>query len=174
MYLKTNTKLARFERIVMPHLNAAYNLALWLLRDETDAEDVVQEAYLRALRFFESFRGEDGRAWVLAIVRNTCRTHRKRAAAPVTEFDEEKHSDEESGAEERLVRQTDIDSVRWCIEGLPAEYREVVVLRELEEFSYKEIAAAIAAPLGTVMSRLARARSRLLECLTVRVRRVRV
>jgi RNA polymerase sigma factor (sigma-70 family) len=174
VFLKTNVKLARFEGIVMPHLNAAYNLARWLLRDETDAEDVVQEAYLRALRFFESFHGEDGRAWLLAIVRNTCRTHRKRAAGPAAEFDEEKHSDEGIGVEERLVRQTDIDAVRWCIEGLPAEYREVVVLRELEEFSYKEIAAAITAPLGTVMSRLARARARLLECLTARVRRVRV
>jgi RNA polymerase sigma factor (sigma-70 family) len=173
--LTTNAKLARFERIVMPHLNAAYNLARWLLRNEPDAEDVVQEAYLRALRYFEGFSGEDGRAWLLAIVRNTCRTHQKRAAGASMEFDEEKHSDiEGSSTEEHLVKQTDIDSVRWCIDGLPVEYREVVVLRELEEFSYREIAAAISAPLGTVMSRLARARARLLECLTARVRRVPV
>ncbi len=143
------------------------------MRNETDAEDMVQEAYLRALRFFESFHGDDGRAWLLAIVRNTCRTQQQRAA-PATEFDEERHSSEGLSTEERLVRQTDIDSVRWCIEGLPAEYREVVVLRELEEFSYKEIAAAISAPLGTVMSRLARARARLMECLSARVRKVPV
>jgi RNA polymerase sigma-70 factor (ECF subfamily) len=169
--LKTNAKLAQFERIVMPHLDAAYNLARWLMRNETDAEDMVQEAYLRALRFFESFHGEDGRAWLLAIVRNTCRTQQQRAASTM-EFDEERHSSESISTEERLVRQTDVDSVRSCIDGLPAEYREVVVLRELEEFSYKEIAAAIAAPLGTVMSRLARARARLMECLSARVRKV--
>ena len=172
------SKLEQFERIVMPHLNAAYNLARWLMRNEYDAEDVVQEAYLRALRFFESFHGDDGRAWLLAIVRNTCRAWQRRSGsrATMTEFDEEKHTGGGIGAgpEERLIKQADIDSVRACIEELPVEYREVVVMRELEELSYKEIAAAAAIPPGTVMSRLARGRARLLDCLSARVRKARV
>ena len=171
-----NSRLAQFERTVMPHLDAAYNLARWLVRNEHDAEDVVQEAYLRAFRFFDGFEGDDGRAWLLAIVRNTSRTWQQRrgASESMTEFNEEKHATAASGGpEERLLRQADVDTVRWCIEGLPLEYREVVVLRELEELSYKEIAAAAAVPLGTVMSRLARARARLQECLSARVRRAR-
>ena len=171
--------LARFERAMLPHMNAAYNLARWLMQNDSDAEDSVQEAYLRAFRFFESFQGEDGRAWLLAIVRNTCRTALQKSGAQLknVEFQEEVHSPaapEDDTVERRLARQDDIDSVRWCIDRLPGEYREVIVLRELEQLSYKEIAEAISAPLGTIMSRLARARARLQDCLTARIPGVRV
>jgi RNA polymerase sigma-70 factor, ECF subfamily len=169
------TKLAQFEQIVMPHLNAAYNLARWLMRNEHDAEDVVQEAYLRAFRFFDGFQGGDGRGWLLAIVRNSCRTLLRQSGGreSAAEFDEQMHSARAPGSdpEERMLRQTGIDSVRHCIDGLPAEYREVIVLRELEEMSYKEIAEAASVPLGTVMSRLARARARLQDCLSLHSRR---
>lgn len=166
-------KLAQFEQIVMPHLNAAYNLARWLMRNEHDAEDVVQEAYLRAFRFFDGFRGGDGRAWLLAIVRNTCRTlaHQSATREPATEFDEQLHSTRAAPGfdpEERMLKQTRADSIRDCIDELPAEYREVIVLRELEELSYREIADAASVPMGTVMSRLARARARLQDCLSLR------
>lgn len=169
-------KLARFEQIVIPHLDAAYNLARWLMRNEHDAEDAVQEAYLRAFRFFDTFEGGDGRPWLLAIVRNACRTLFQRAGAreTITEFDEQKHgAGYAAGPEECLLKQVDIETVRSCIEALPPDYREVVVLREIEELSYKEIAAAVAAPVGTVMSRLSRARGRLQDCLAVRVKGVR-
>ncbi len=173
--MRQGKDIENFERLVLPHLNAAYNLACWIMKSEQDAEDAVQEAYLRAFRFFDGFQGEDGRSWLLAIVRNTCRTSLRQGASrePVEEFDEGAYTppDARDGPEDRLVRQCDIDGVRWCIERLPAEYREVVVLRELEELSYREIAAAIAAPVGTVMSRLARARARLQECLSARARR---
>jgi len=164
---------ARFEQAVMPHLHAAYNLARWLLRDHHEAEDAVQDAYLRAFRFFDSFDGVDARAWLLAIVRNRCRSVLGQSSrrAEITEFDEKRHladdsaPDPESGA----LRNAEIVSLRTCIDHLPAEYREVVVLRELEQMSYKEIAVAAAVPVGTVMSRLARARIRLRDCITARV-----
>jgi RNA polymerase sigma-70 factor (ECF subfamily) len=172
------TPLARFELAMLPHMNAAYNLARWLMRNDSDAEDAVQEAYLRAFRFFPSFEGSDGRGWLLAIVRNTCRTALQKSGtqSKTAEFQEELHSyasAEAATMEMHLSRQDDIASVRWCIERLPGEYREVIVLRELEQMSYKEIAEAIAAPLGTIMSRLARARSRLEDCLTARIPGVR-
>ena len=170
------TKLAQFEQIVLPHLNAAYNLARWLMRNEHDAEDVVQEAYLRALRFFDGFHGGDGRAWLLAIVRNTCRTSlQAHAREHLAEFEEEQHSAPKasSSPEERMLRQAGIDSVRSCIEELPAEFREVIVMRELEELSYKEISEAASVPIGTVMSRLARARARLQDCLSLRTKGAR-
>ena len=167
--------LAQFEKAMLPHMNAAYNLARWLMRNESDAEDAVQEAYLRAFRFFNSFQGGDGRGWLFAIVRNTCRTALQRSGSqPQTaEFQEEIHSYENAHSETQMLRQDDIESVRWCIDRLPAEYREVIVLRELEQMAYKEIAAAIEAPLGTIMSRLARARARLQDCLTMRIPGVR-
>jgi RNA polymerase sigma-70 factor (ECF subfamily) len=153
-------------------MNAAYNLARWLMRNDADAEDAVQEAFLRAFRFFESFQGGDARGWLLAIVRNTCRS--AMGKQPVNaEFREELHAHEDATAEGQLMRRDDIDSVRWCIEQLPAEYREVIVMRELEQMSYKEIAAAASTPIGTVMSRLARGRARLQDCLTVRIPGVR-
>jgi RNA polymerase sigma-70 factor (ECF subfamily) len=158
----------------MPHLNAAYNLARWLMRNHHDAEDAVQEAYLRAFRFFDSFDGVDARAWLLAIVRNRCRTaleQTSRRAAPA-EFDEGKHALDSSvpDPESEVLRKSEIHSLRACIDDLPTEYREVVVLRELEQLSYKQIAVTAAVPVGTVMSRLSRARIRLQECIASRVK----
>jgi RNA polymerase sigma-70 factor (ECF subfamily) len=158
-----------FEEAVMPHLDAAYNLARWLMRNEHDAQDMVQEAYLRAFRFFGGFHGTDARAWLLTIVRNTCYTWLKRKQAPEFSCDFEeavmtKESDEldpESSHELKVQAQL----INEAIEKLPAEFREVVILRELEELSYKEIAAITGIPIGTVMSRLSRARKRLLAYL---------
>jgi RNA polymerase sigma-70 factor (ECF subfamily) len=164
--LREADKLARFERVISPHLGAAYNLARWLTRDDHDAEDVVQEAALRAYQFFDGFRGQDGRAWLLKVVRNTCYTwlEKNRAWKPET-FDEEKHGVASSGAgpDARLQSGEDVQLLRRALDALPAEYREVIVLRELEGLSYKEIAGIADVPLGTVMSRLARARERLLQ-----------
>jgi RNA polymerase sigma-70 factor (ECF subfamily) len=155
----------RFEQALLPHLGAAYNLARWLTRDDHDAEDVVQEAYLRALKFFGGFHGADGRTWLLAIVRNTCYTwlQKKRAHGPATSFDEEIHGVEAEALNPAtlLLQKEHQRSVRQAVEELPTDLREVVVLRELEGLSYKEIAAIADIPLGTVMSRLARARERL-------------
>lgn len=161
-------RLALFEQAVLPHLNAAYNLARWLTRNSDDAEDMVQESYLRAFRAFDGFQGGDGRAWLLAVVRNTCYTWlRKKGEQPILEFDEQIHSGDEadSGAEAKLVNQAALSSLQHCIEALQLEFREAMVLRELEELSYKEISAIARVPIGTVMSRLARARKKLQECL---------
>jgi RNA polymerase sigma-70 factor (ECF subfamily) len=165
-------KQALFEQTVLPHLNAAYNLARWLIRNSHDAEDAVQEAYLKAFRSFETFQGadsgDDGRAWLLAVVRNTCFTFLSRKGnTRAEEFDERLHSarGDTTGAEALLLSQAAADSLRDCIEALPLDFREVVVLRELEELSYKEISGIARVPVGTVMSRLARGRKRLQECL---------
>jgi len=158
-----------FEKAVLPHLNAAYNLARWLTRNDHDAEDVVQDAYLRALRFFGGFRGDDGRAWLLAIVRNTCydflRSHRPQELTEA--FDEEVHTtvDDSPSPEVVLMRRADQARVRRALEMLPLPLREVIILRELEGLSYKEIADAAGIKMGTVMSRLARARARLQQLL---------
>ncbi len=163
----------RVERALLPHLDAAYNLARWLIGNEHDAEDAVQEAYLRAVRFFGSFRGGDGRGWLLAIVRHACydwlRQHR--AEHPTTPFEEELHSpDDGAWNPERLLLQgADAALVRAALEALPVDSREVLVLRELEGLSYKEIAEIAGIPVGTVMSRLSRARSRLQQELTARL-----
>jgi RNA polymerase sigma-70 factor (ECF subfamily) len=164
------SKLALFEKTIVPHLNGAYRLARWLTGNQQDAEDVVQEAYLRALRFFDGFRGGDGRAWLLAIVRNTCLSwmaRRAGAASASVEFDEQVHgtSDEAENSEEALITNSNIDSLRTCIQALPAEYREVIVMREMEELSYREISEVAGIPIGTVMSRLSRGRMRLLDCM---------
>ena len=166
-------KQALFEQTVMPHLNAAYNLARWLTRNGDDAEDVVQEAYLRAFRSFETFQGADGkggdsRAWLLAIVRNTCFTWlKKRGERAAVEFDEQAHggADVTPNAESVLLNEAALGSLHGCLEELPVEFREVVILRELEELSYKEISEIARVPVGTVMSRLARGRKRLQQCL---------
>jgi RNA polymerase sigma-70 factor (ECF subfamily) len=162
-------KLARFERLVLPHLGAAYNLARWLTGDGHDAEDVVQDAYLRAYRSFEGFRGEDGRAWLLTVVRNTCYSWLKqnRAHERAVSFDEAIHDTEsDAGGPERLALQGAArELLHQALDELPVEYREVIVLRELEGLSYKEIAAVAAIPLGTVMSRLSRARAQLQQAL---------
>jgi RNA polymerase sigma-70 factor (ECF subfamily) len=161
-------KLALFEQNVMPHLPAAYNLARWLTRNDHDAEDLVQEAYLRAFRSFETFQGVDGRAWLLAVVRNTCLTWlRKKGLHTTEEFDEQAHSaaSDSPDAESLLLNQAALGSLNECLEALPVEFREVIVLRELEELSYKEISDIARVPVGTVMSRLARGRKRLQQCL---------
>jgi RNA polymerase sigma-70 factor (ECF subfamily) len=161
-------QLARFEQTILPHLDAAYNLARWLTRRDQDAEDVVQEAYLRAFRFFGSFSGVDGRAWLLAIVRNTCYTWMQRQQAhTTTPLDEESHvaAVDVVDPARRLLRAEDEALVRQGLEELPAEFREVIVLRELEGLPYKAIAQIAGIPIGTVMSRLARARERLQQLL---------
>ena len=161
-------KLAQFEQTVIPHLNAAYNLARWLAGNSEDAQDLVQEAYLRAFRFFDTFQGQDARAWLLAVVRNTCFTWlRKRGDQRSVEFDEQLHGPEETAdAETLLLNQAALGLLNDCLEALPVEFRETIVLRELEELSYKEISNITRVPVGTVMSRLARARKRLQQCLT--------
>jgi RNA polymerase sigma-70 factor (ECF subfamily) len=161
-------KLELFEKIVLPHLNAAHNLARWLTRNPADAEDIVQESYLRAFRFFDGYRGGDAKAWLLAVVRNTCLTWRrqKTRAAATEPFDETTHhpGDAEATPEEKLVVADKVGVLRDCIESLPVEFREVIVMRELEEMSYQQISEAASLPAGTVMSRLSRARKRLEDC----------
>ena len=161
--------LGRFEQAILPHLDAAHNLARWLVRGASDAEDIVQEASLRAWRGFGTFRGNDGRGWLLAIVRNTCfswlRKNRRQDLAD--EFDEAIHSGEDASPdpERALFEGLDTRRVQHALEELPAEFREAIVLRELEGMSYKEIGDIAGVPIGTVMSRLARARKRLQKSL---------
>lgn len=156
----------RFEESVLPHLNAAYNLARWLTRNEQDAEDVVQESYLRALRSFDSFQlGRDARAWLLKIVRNTYYTwrQRNRPHEVVTQFEENAREAAATDAspETALIEKANAELIRQAIENISLEYREVFILRELEQLSYKEIAQIVDVPLGTVMSRLSRGRKEL-------------
>lgn len=158
-------KQALFEQVIMPHLNAAYNLARWLTRNADEAEDLVQEAFLRAFRSFDTLRGEDGRAWLLAVVRNTCLTWLKKGDRAAVEFDEEIHGAAEENVETFLLKEAALGSLNGCLEGLPVEFREVMILRELEELPYKEISEIVRVPIGTVMSRLARGRKRLQQCL---------
>jgi RNA polymerase sigma-70 factor (ECF subfamily) len=169
---KDPEKLARFQHAVLSHIDAAYNLARWLVRDSADAEDVLQESCLRAFSFFDGFQGGDGRAWLLAIVRNTSYTwvRKNRPGEGSVSFEENvqgvpvDHADPETLQVEKAGR----EEVHRAIEQLPPELREVVVLRELEDLSYKQIAAVAGVPLGTVMSRLSRARRRLLQLLSRR------
>ncbi len=158
-------KLARFEQSIMPNMNAAYNLARWLAGNDADAQDVVQEAYLRAFKFLSGFRGGDSRSWLLRIVRNSFYDwlKRNRREENGTPFDEELHStgDGTGTPDTLLLEKADHELMRKAIEDLPCEFREILVLRELERFSYKEIAEVADVPLGTVMSRLARAREHL-------------
>ena len=168
--MQKQNKLATFEEAVLPHLDAAYNLAHWLTRNDTDAEDVVQEAYLRAFKFFGGFHGADGRSWLLAIVRNTCYTWMQHNRSPELSvpLDDELHEIESKdlNPEALLVQRADTLMVRRALEELPVAFREVLVLRELEEMSYRDIAGITDLPLGTVMSRLARGRKRLQLALT--------
>jgi RNA polymerase sigma factor (sigma-70 family) len=164
------TELTRFEQTVLPHLDAAHNLARWLTGNGHDAEDVVQESYLRALKFFAGFHGESARPWLLAIVRNTCYTwlRRNRMDELTTELDETVPVIDPSAVnpESALLAAARTEFVRSALEALPVGFREIVILRELEGMSYKEIAEIAAIPVGTVMSRLARARSRLQKLLS--------
>ncbi len=163
---------AAFEELVQHYDQAVLRLALHLTGTEHDAQDVAQEAYLRALKYFDGFRGGDARSWVLAIVRNTCRTwYRSHSGeARAVEFDEELHSGavEDEHPEAALIRAANRETVRRALQELPLEFREVIVLREIEGLSYKEIAEVAEIPVGTVMSRLARARHRLERALSTR------
>ena len=168
------SKRARFESNVSPHLTAAYNLARWLTHNDHDAEDVVQEAMLRAFTFFDGFRGSDARSWVLKIVRNTCSTwldvNRPRDVV-ATDIDQLSEtlpstcSGSTDDPETVALRKTEAYQVDEAIASISATFREVIVLREIEGLSYKEIANVIDAPIGTVMSRLARARSEIRRAL---------
>jgi RNA polymerase sigma-70 factor (ECF subfamily) len=161
---------ANFDQTILPHLDAAYNLARWLIGNERDAEDVTQEACLRAFKFFSGFRGGDSRSWLLTIVRRTAwtwlRSNRRHEEA--VEFDEELHggADLSANPEVSLIRAGDVEAVRQAIATLPAVFREVLVLRELEGCSYKDIADIAGVPIGTVMSRLTRARRQLQTALS--------
>jgi|SRR5207248_2959157 RNA polymerase sigma-70 factor, ECF subfamily len=155
-----------FEATVLPYLNSAYNLARWLTRNEHDAEDIVQDAILRALRSFDTFiPGRDARAWLLAIVRNSCRTwmrrNRPHETAAQLDDDAQVAVGTWSDPEAVLIKNANSQAIHSALEELPSEYREILILRELEELSYKEIAQIVEIPLGTVMSRLSRARREL-------------
>ena len=158
-----------FEQVVMPHLDAAYNLAHWLVRNPHDAEDVVQEACLRAVRFFGGYQEGNARAWLLRIVRNTAYTflEKKRPGDLTEEFDETVHAAEtvRPDAEAALLRSVESRMLREALEALSIGFRETLILRELEGFSYKEIAEVMNVPIGTVMSSLARGRAQLRETL---------
>jgi RNA polymerase sigma-70 factor, ECF subfamily len=158
-----------FEEIVLPHLDAAYNLARWLTGNDQDAQDVAQDASLRAFKYFGSFRGDNARAWLLSIVRNSFYTwlRKNRPAEKIVEMTEETLVIEDPSAGVELVHPhfADADAVRRAIAELPVEFREIVILREMEGFSYKEIAELAEVPIGTVMSRLARARKLLQKSL---------
>ena len=171
--MEEQDKLGRFEQRIMPHMDAAYNLARWLTGSDPDAQDLVQEAFLRAFKFFGGFRGGNSRAWLLRIVRNAFYdlVKRNRREEDVTPFDEELHGTVEpkSAPDALLLEKADRELLHKAIAELPVEFREILVLRELEGFSYKEIADVAAVPLGTVMSRLARAREHLRNLLVARL-----
>ncbi|NDP41371.1 MAG: sigma-70 family RNA polymerase sigma factor [Aromatoleum sp.] len=164
--MATGQRTARFEEQVLAHLDSAYNLARWITRDDAAARDAVQDGCLRAWRAFDQMQGPNPRAWFLAVIRNTCldRVREDRQRAVEDEYDDELHA----GAapedarpitpEDIAVRASDARWLRASIDALPREYREVIVLREIEELSYKEISAIVDIPIGTVMSRLARGR----------------
>jgi RNA polymerase sigma factor (sigma-70 family) len=162
--LQDHNQLSTFNDAVLPHLNAAYNLARWLTRNDQDAEDVVQEASLRAFKYWHGFSGRDCRAWLLTIVRNTFYSwQRERSIQPELTADGELDDIDESvpNPERELLRSADRDMLKAALEDLPVEFREAIVLREMEGLSYKEIADIGNVPIGTVMSRLARARKRM-------------
>jgi RNA polymerase sigma factor (sigma-70 family) len=168
-FMLERNDLPNFEQAVLPHLDAAYNLARWLTRNEQDAQDIVQEAYLRAFRFFPAFRGGDARSWVMKIVRNTCYTwsHANRPFQGAMEFDENLFPpDSRAPNPEEVLLQNDSGTlVRKALQKLPTNFREVLVLRELDGMSYKEIAEITGMAAGTVMSSLSRARGRFRQVL---------
>ena len=161
---------ANYEEALLPHLDAAYNLARWLTRDERDAEDVVQEAYLRAIKHFATFRGGNARPWLLTIVRNTFYTsiQQNRVTEAIDRFDDEEDIfiSEAPNPEMLLLQESDKQIVRRALRKLPTQFLEIIVLREFEELSYQQIANLVQVPIGTVMSRLARARKRLAQLIS--------
>ena len=167
--LQEENKTAQFEAIALPLFGAAYNLARWLVRDDHDAEDVVQEAYLRAFKFFGGYRGGDSRSWLLTIVRNTCYTWlQQNRSRELTDPIEDKLDEVgiiTENPETRLLQTLDAQRVRQARQELPIEFREVLIMREMEDLSYKQISTIADLPIGTVMSRLARGRKRLRELL---------
>ena len=166
-------ELASFEAMMLPCMDAAHNLARWLLRNEQDAQDVVQEAYLRAFRSFAGFRGSNGRAWLLTIVRNTAYTllKKNRTADLTTAFDEEIHATDYKSVSPATILEhaEDAERIKNAMDGLPAEFREILILRHQENLSYNEIGDILKIPIGTVMSRLARARGKLKQYLAASV-----
>jgi len=170
MTMTAQNSFGTFEQAVLPHLDAAYNLARWLTRNEQDAQDVVQESYLRAFRFFGGFRGGNARAWLMQIVRTTCYTwlHANRPLQEAAEFDENVFPPDSRtlNPEEVVVQNNSSAMLRKALEMLPPNFREVLILRELEEMSYREIAEIMGMPAGTVMSSLSRARGHLRQALT--------
>lgn len=172
------TRLATFESAVLPHLDAAYNLARWITRNDHDAEDVVQEAFMRAFHYFDRMKGEESRPWLLAIVRNTCYTwlekNRPAEVAPLDDADAVIDAMPSTApSPEVIVLQTaNRKLVNQALEELPVAFREVIVLREIEDMSYREIAAVAGIPIGTVMSRLARGREMLKRAIEARNRKV--
>ncbi len=171
--MQVQNRPAQFEQVILPHLDAAYNLARWLTRSDQDAEDVVQEACLRAFKFFEGFHGGDSRSWLLMIVRNTCYTWLRQNRMPERSVTFDEEADEVAceafDPEALLQRSQNRQLLRQALEELPVEFREVIVLRELESLSYKEIAYIADIPVGTVMSRLARARKQLQHYLSLQM-----
>lgn len=166
----------RFEQTVLPHLDAAFNLARWLTRNDQDAQDVVQDAVLRALRYFDAFRGGDARPWLLAIVRNACFTwlHANRPTELVSAGDDQTAATidslpagDDTNPQALAIRNMDKKLINEAIAALPPTFREVLILRELEDLSYREIALVADVPIGTVMSRLGRARRLLAQSLGV-------
>jgi RNA polymerase sigma-70 factor, ECF subfamily len=172
--LEAAERLRSFESVVLPHLRAAHTLARWMLKIEADAEDVVQEAMLRAFRGFDGFRGGDARVWLLTVVRNAVWSHlsQKRVLKESVEFDEEAHGGQGGGRGETpevlLLRSLQHRQLEEAVESLDPEFREVLVLREVEGLSYKEIAQVSRVPIGTVMSRLSRARQKVQETMESR------
>ena len=173
--MQEENKTAQFEAITLPLFGTAYNLARWLVGDDHDAEDVVQEAYLRAFRFFGGYRGGDSRSWLLTIVRNTCYTWlQQNRSRELTEPIEDKLDEvgiSTENPETRLLQTMDAKLVRQALEELPIEFREILIMREMEDLSYKQISTVTDLPIGTVMSRLARGRKRLRELLVNRMSR---
>src|SRR5437868_1108945 len=167
----------QFEKTVLPHLDAAYNLARWLTRNDHDAEDVVQEAFMRALRYFDRLKGTDARPWLLGIVRNTCYTwlekNRPADLVPLDDFESLAAETASPAAtpEVILLQSANRKLVNQALEELPVGYREVIVMREIEDMSYKEIASVAGIPIGTVMSRLSRGRELLKVDIENRLRR---
>ena len=172
--LEPRNKLASFEAAILPHLSSAYNYARFLLQNESDAEDVVQESYLRAFKYFQGFHGGDSRAWLLTIVRNTSynllqQNRSRQLVDSIDDSTEVLDTSEYSNPDTVLRQRIDEDLLKQAIKELPINFREVLILREMEELSYKEISTLCDLPIGTVMSRLARARARLQDKLAGKI-----